>query len=155
MFEVFEWIQNLPPNAMIQRSAWMQAAINIMHVLSLMVFAGAVLIVDLRLLGVGVKDQPLRQVAEDARPWLVGGLWALFLTGLPQFGALAVRNYYNWFFWFKMSILVIAVLFTLTIRRSVTIGSSNPGPFTLKAVALVSMALWVTVAISGRLIGLT
>src|SRR5262245_4564435 len=124
MFPFFEWMQNMPISAAIQASAWMQAALNIVHVLSLMVFAGAALIVDLRLLGLGVRDQPIPQVARDARPWLIGGLWGLFLSGLPQLGALAVRNYYNWFFWFKMSVLVVAILFTFAIRNRVVLKDS-------------------------------
>jgi len=156
LFQFFDWMQNLPVSAVVQSSAWMQAALNIVHVLSLMVFAGAVLIVDLRLLGVGVREQPIAQVAQDARPWLMAGLWGLFLSGLPQMGALAVRNYYNWFFWFKMAVLAVAILFTLTIRQRVTLAEPAPvGPFWLKAVAVVSIALWTTVTISGRLIGLT
>jgi hypothetical protein len=156
MLPFFEWMQNMPVSAAIQQSAWMQAAINIAHVLSLMVFAGAVLIVDLRLLGLGIRDQPLRQVAADARPWLVGGLWALFLTGLPQLGALAVRNYYNWFFWFKMTVLVGAILFTLVVRKRITMADETPGGALMpKAVALVSIVLWTTVTVAGRLIGLT
>jgi hypothetical protein len=156
MLPFFEWMQNMPVSAAIQSSAWMQAALNIFHVLSLMVFAGAALIVDLRLLGLGVRDQTIPQVAQDARPWLVAGLWGLFLSGIPQLGALAVRNYYNWFFWFKMSVLAVAVLFTLTIRKRVTMGEpTQVGPFSLKAVAFASIVLWTTVTVSGRLIGLT
>ena len=156
MFEFFEWMQNMPISAAIQSSAWMQAALNIFHVLSLMVFAGAALIVDLRLLGLGIRDQPIPQVAHDARPWLMGGLWGLFLSGLPQLGALAVRNYYNWFFWFKMSVLLVAIIFTFAVRNRLALAESvrSSSPL-LKIVALASIVLWATVTVSGRLIGLT
>jgi hypothetical protein len=156
MFQFFEWMQNMPISAAIQSSAWMQAALNIFHVLSLMVFAGAALIVDLRLLGLGIREQPIPQVARDARPWLMGGLWGLFLSGLPQLGALAVRNYYNWFFWFKMSVLLVAIIFTFAVRNRLVLAESvrSNSPL-LKAVALASIALWATVTVSGRLIGLT
>jgi hypothetical protein len=133
----------------------MQAAFNIGHVLALMVFAGAILIVDLRMLGVGVRDQPLRQVAQDARPWLFGGLLALLLTGIPQFGALAIRNYFNWFFWFKMSVLILAAVYTLTVRHRITLAEQPIGPFGQKVIALLSLALWLTVTVSGRMIGLS
>lgn len=156
MLPFFEWMQNMPASAAIQSSAWMQAAFNIFHIVSLMVFAGAALIVDLRLLGVGIRDQPIPQVAQDARPWLMVGLWGLFLSGLPQLGALAVRNYYNWFFWFKMSVLVAAIVFTFAVRNRIVLAQSvRVGPFWLKAVALASIVLWATVTIAGRLIGLT
>jgi Family of unknown function (DUF6644) len=156
MFQFFEWMQNMPVSAVIQSSAWMQAALNIFHILSLMVFAGAALIVDLRLLGLGIREQPIPQVARDARPWLMAGLWGLFLSGLPQLGALAVRNYYNWFFWFKMSVLLVAIIFTFAVRNRLVLADSvRAGSPLLKVVALASIVLWATVTVSGRLIGLT
>ena len=155
LLQFFEWLQALPPSAAVQQSAWMQAAINVGHVISLMVFAGAILIVDLRMLGVGLREQPLKVVARDARPWLMGGLWALVLTGLPQFGALAVRNYFNWFFWFKMAVLLAALIYTLTVRSRVSLAEEPIGPAGLKAVAFVSLALWLTVTVAGRMIGLS
>jgi hypothetical protein len=156
MLPFFEWMQNLPASAAVQQSAWMQAALNILHVLSLIVFAGAALLVDLRLLGLGLREQPVQQVAQDARPWLLGGLAGLFLSGLPQMGALAVRNYYNWFFWFKMSVLLVAIVFTFTIRNRIVLAERpRVGPFWLKSVAVFSIVIWLIVTVSGRMIGLT
>jgi hypothetical protein len=71
-------------------------------------------------------------------------------------GALAVRNYYNWFFWFKMSVLLIAIVFTFTIRNRIALADRpRVGPFWLKSVALFSIVIWLIVTISGRMIGLT
>jgi putative copper export protein len=156
MLPIFEWMQNMPVSAAIQASAWMQAAFNIGHVLSLMVFFGAILIVDLRMLGLGIRDQPIPQVAQDARPWLMGGLIGLLLSGLPQLGALAVRNYYNWFFWFKMSVLLFAIVFTFAVRNRLVLRETvRAHPVVLKTIALLSIALWTTVTVAGRMIGLT
>jgi hypothetical protein len=151
----FEWMQNMPISAAIQASAWMQAALNIGHVLSLIVFMGAALVVDLRLLGFGIRDQPIRQVAQDARPWLMAGLTGLLLSGLPQLGALAVRNYFNWFFWFKMSVLIFAIIFTFAVRNRVAFAERPRSGFLPATVALVSIVLWTTVTVAGRFIGLT
>jgi hypothetical protein len=41
----FEWMQALPLSTMIQESWWMQAAINITHLLSLVFFIGGLIVV--------------------------------------------------------------------------------------------------------------
>ncbi len=152
----FNWMQNLPLSTLIQSSAWMAAVVNILHLISLSFFAGAVLIVDLRLLGTGARNQPVAQLAGDARPWQLGGLLALFLTGLPQLASLAIRNYYNFSFWFKMTALLLAVIYMFTIRRKVVF--ADPGtvsPAQAKLVGFVSIVLWACVVIPARMIGLT
>ena len=67
----------------------------------------------------------------------------------------AMKEFYSPFFWFKMETLLLAVIFTLTIRREVTrADEARVGPFWGKVVGLVSIALWSGVAIPARLIGL-
>jgi hypothetical protein len=121
----------------------------------LAVFAGAVLIVDLRLMGVGVKERPVAEVARDAQPWLIWGLLALTVTGVPQMMQNAIREYFSFFFWLKMAFLLAAFIFTFTVRRQVTLADqARVGPFWSKVVGLVSIVLWAGVAIPARLIGL-
>jgi hypothetical protein len=151
----FEWMESTAITKAIQQSDYINAMANVLHLLSLTVFAGAVLIVDLRLLGRGMRDQPLAQVARDAQPWLVGGFLAMLATGIPQLFATPIKEYYSPYFWFKMQVLIVALIFTFTLRRRVTQADERRlGPIWGKLVALASLALWTTVAVSGRLIGL-
>jgi hypothetical protein len=138
-----------------RESAYGVAAINIMHLLALTLFMGAVLIVDLRLLGRGLTARPLRQVAQDARPWLVGAFLALLISGALQILATPIKEYYSPFFWQKMQLLAVALVFTLVVRRWVTrIDEQRLGPVWGKLVAVISMGLWGWIAVNGRLIGL-
>jgi len=99
--------------------------------------------------------QPLAQVARDAQPWLIGGFIGLLVTGIPQLLSLAMKEYYSSIFWLKMEFLLVAVIFTFTLRRKVTLADeARVGPFWAKVVGLVSIALWSAVAIQARLIGL-
>jgi hypothetical protein len=119
------------------------------------VLVGAVLIVDLRLLGRGMIRQPIAQVARDAWPWLMIGLVGMVLTGLPQLMQNAMREYYSEFFWQKMYFLAAALVLTFTVRRWITqTADARPNPLLARLVAVTSIALWMMVAISGRLIGL-
>ena len=150
-----DWLQNLPLSTAIRDSVWIYAVDQSMHLVVLTILAGAILIVDMRLLGLGVKRQPVAQVARDAQPWLIGGLLGMVATGIPQLMSNATKEYYSPFYWQKMEFLLAALIFTFTIRRSITLADeARVGPFWGKLVGLVSIVLWSGVAISGRLIGL-
>ncbi len=149
---LFEWISTLSVSQAIGESLWMYPLIQAIHLVFLAMLLGALLLVDLRLLGLGFSKQPVSQVARDARPWLIGGLIGMVLTGVPQLMQNAMREYFAQFFWWKMYFLAAALVFTVTVRRRATQGASVPGYG--KVVGLVSIVLWGGVAISARLIGL-
>ena len=149
---LFQWISELAVSRAIGESLWIYPLVQAIHLVFLAIFLGAVLVVDLRLLGGGFTRQPVAQVARDARPWLLGGLIGLVLTGVPQLMQNAMREYFAEFFWWKMYLLTAAVIFTFTVRRHATRGTAVPAYG--KIVGLVSIALWASVAISARLIGL-
>ena len=152
----FDWFQTLAFSHVFRESVWMFAVIEAVHMLAVAVFVGAVLIVDLRLVGLGLKERPLAQVARDAQPWLIGSLFALLVTGLPMIMGNGEKYYYSDMFWEKMGVAVVAAIFTFTLRRMVTLADqARVWPFWAKAVGLVSIALWGFVAVGGRLIGLT
>jgi hypothetical protein len=156
IYPFFQWMQGSAVTTAIQSSWWAGAAINIGHLLSLVVFMGGVMIVNLRLIGTGVRDQPLAQVAAEARPWMVAGFTGLFVTGALQLASLAERNFYNWNFWFKMTVLLFTLIYTLTVwRRAIRSDAIMAQPIKAKLVGLVSFLLWLGVVIPGRLIGLT
>ena len=149
---LFEWISGLAVSQAIGESLWIYPLVQAIHLVFLAMLLGALLLVDLRLLGLGFSKQPVSEVARDARPWLIIGLVGMILTGIPQLMQNAMREYFAQFFWWKMYFLAAALLFTATIRRRATRGSTAPGYG--KIVGLVSIGLWAAVAISARLIGL-
>jgi hypothetical protein len=150
-----ETIQNYWLSTAIRESIWIYAFDQCLHLVALTVLAGAILIVDMRLLGGGLKGRPIAEVARGAHPWLVGAFLMMVATGIPQVMSNATKEYFSEFFWIKMYALLPAVIFTFTVRHRVAMaGEGRVAPFKLKLVALVSLALWSTVAISGRLIGL-
>ena len=138
----------------INESSWIFPLVQAFHLVALGFLAGAILMVDLRLLGRGFSQQPTARVARDARPWLLGSLVAIAMTGIPQFMSLATKEYESPYFRWKMLLLLIALVFTFTVRRRVAYAPDGRfGAGVSKAVALVSIGLWTSVAINGRLIG--
>jgi hypothetical protein len=148
----FEWLGGLPVSLYIGSSIWIYPLIQAFHLVFLTLFAGSILIVDLRLLGLGMRSQPLAQVARDAKPWLIFGFLGMLATGIPQLMQNAVREYYSEFFWYKMELIAIGLILIFTVRGRLT-QAAEPN-FAGKLVALVSIAVWGGVVISARLIGL-
>ena len=70
------------------------------------------------------------------------------------FMCFATKYYYLTFFWVKMASLLLVLLFTFSVRRKVTMSDeTRTGPVWTRLVAVVSLTLWTSVAIGGRLIG--
>ena len=113
----FEWMYGI---GIYKSSIYLGPGINLVHLVAMCTFMGALLMVDLRLLGAGLTNQPVKQVARSAQPWLIGGLIVLTLTGIPAVMTVALEEYANPVFWFKMYVLLAAVIFTFTVRRRVT-----------------------------------
>jgi hypothetical protein len=154
MEQYFVDIASWPVSRAINESSWIFAFVQALHIVALAFLAGAVLIVDFRLLGRGFSNQPLARVARDARPWLLGSLAAMVLTGIPQFISLATKEYESSYFRWKMLLFLIALIFTFTIKQRVVYAPEGRfGGSIGKLVALVSIGLWVSIAINGRLIG--
>ena len=154
LLELFQWIQFSPPLVAMRSSPWLFPVIATIHLLGLSVIGGAVLVVDLRLLGLGLRRQPVAQVASDAEPWLWRGLVVMVSTGIPLFMCFATKYYYLTFFWVKMTSLVLVILFYCSVRRRLlTASDTEISPGWSKLVAVVSLSLWTTVAIGGRWIG--
>jgi hypothetical protein len=145
---LFQWAEDL---AVYGSSPYIGPVVNLIHLLSMVLFAGALLIVDLRLVGVGVTKQAVAQVARDARPWLMAGFLGLVLTGIPQTMERATDQYQTSIFWVKMYLLAFGVIWTFTVRRRAVQASDAHGAWP-KVVGIVSIAVWGSVAALARLI---
>lgn len=150
----FQWCEQSGIGDTIRRSSWLFPLIEAVHLLGLGAIGGAVLVVDLRLLGLGLRRQSAAQLTRDAQPWLVGSLFLMIITGGLLFLSEAIKCYYHGAFWFKMASLLLAIVFTFTIQRKVTLAEETRiAPFWYKVVAVVSVLLWSGVGIGGRWIG--
>ena len=148
----FEFCEHSAVGEAIRTSSWLFPVIESFHLLGLVVIGGSVLVVDMRLLGLGLRGQPAAQLARDAQRWLVGSLVVMLASGVLLFTSEATKCYYHAAFWVKMTSLLLAILFTFTVRRKVA-GADKPSPLRSKLVAMASVTLWSAVGIGGRWIG--
>jgi hypothetical protein len=154
VLELFAAIEASSIGTALRDSYWLFPAVEAVHLLGLCVIGGAVLLVDMRMLGFGLTRTPLSELAAGVRPYLRWSVLVMLLTGYALFASEATKCYDHDAFWVKMTCLFLAILFTWTVKAKVVSqpdGSSSPG--TLKAVAIVSLLLWTGVGIGGRWIG--
>ena len=151
-FEVFDALEQTWLAMVVKESLWYFPAIEAVHLLGLAMLGGAILVVDLRMLGLGLREQAIPDVAAAAHRWLVTAIIVMFVTGIPLFLSEAVKCYYNTSFWVKMVALVVGLVFTFTIRNRVA-ASGSLKPMVYPLVGAFSIAVWFVVAAAGRWIG--
>jgi len=150
----FQWCYQTAIGEAIRESTWLFPLIEAFHLVGLGLTAGAVLIVDLRLLGAGLTRQPVAQLSAAVEPWLLGSVTLMFASGIPLFLSESMKCYYSFPFWVKMTSLFLVLLFTFTVRRRVTrTGLTSDRPLLGRFTALISLGLWFGVAWGGRWIG--
>lgn len=155
LLEFCKWIQFSPPLVAMRGSPWLFPAIASIHLMGLALIGGAVLVGDLRLLGLGLSRQSVSSVTRDAERWLIAGLLVMVPTGILQFMCFATKYYFLKFFWVKMAALFLVMAFTFTVRRRI-VAKADETPShrgRTRLAALVSLSLWITVAFGGRWIG--
>ena len=135
----------------VRSSLWLFPVIQSFHLIGLGILGGAVVVGDLRLMGILMRTESTRYVIRVTRPWFNFGLFILIITGIPLFLSEAVKCYYSRAFWIKISCLLLGTLFVYFIRNP-TVLSKNEN-FMIKILGFVSFSLWVVTAASGRWIG--
>jgi len=147
----FEWCEATFLGRVVRESIWMFPIIEALHLTALCLIGGAILVVDLRLLGFGLTNQRPSALARHVRPWLMAGLAVMLSTGVLLFLSEAIKCFYNTSFWVKMMTLPVALTFTFVIRARALDGLDTSARS--RAIGFASIALWFTVAAAGRWIG--
>jgi hypothetical protein len=150
----FVWCEGTVIGTTVRESIWLFPIIEVVHLIGLAVLGGAILLVDLRLLGVGLHGVPVASLARSARPWLWGSLALTIGSGVLLFLSEALKCYQNPAFWLKVVLLILALLFTGLVRSRFTRDlAGGPRRFGARLAGAVSLVLWAGVAFAGRGIG--
>ncbi len=138
----------------VRNSVWLFPTIEILHLLGLGVLGGTILIINLRLLGIRFRNEPVSELAKELHPWMTSSLVVMLVSGFFLFSSEAEKLYGNWAFRAKMTSLALAIVFTFTFYRKVTLSEEKQiSPVWNKVAALVSLVLWAGVGLAGRAIG--
>jgi hypothetical protein len=144
----------------IRNSLYLFPLIESVHVLGLTMVFGTILIIDLRLLGLASTRRAFTAIASDVLKWTWLAFAVTATTGLLMFVTNAGTYYYNVYFRAKMALLILSgvnmLAFELTARRSVHSWDRNAAaPAAGRAVAVLSLVVWIGVIFLGRWVGFT
>jgi hypothetical protein len=135
----------------------MYPLVESVHVLTLCVFVGMSVMLDLRLLGVALRRVPAAEVTDRLVPWMIAGFVVMLVTGVLLFYAIPVRSYQNIFFRIKLVALVLAGanawVFHSGIHKKVTEwGLGRTPPRKARVAGALSLCLWAVIIVCGRMI---
>src|SRR5260370_10265026 len=146
---VLRWLVNSPWSHWINSYEWIFPAIQSVHFIGFAVSIGSIAIVGLRLLRFGMGRQAPADLAADLNRWTLLGIAMMLVTGFLMFSTDAVTYHNNPSFQFKMTCLVVALVFHFTIhRRAVRPGA---GPVGAKLTSGASLLLLCPVFMGERM----
>jgi hypothetical protein len=148
----FEWCEAVWPGKWIKEATWVFAITETIHIMVLAVLLGTIFVVNLRLLGFGMKRRSASQLAKELMPWTVTCTILMILTGYPLFASEAVRLCQSAPFCYKMVFLFLALVTHFTIFRTSTQPGKPEGALLGKVAACLSLFFWFGVALAGRAI---
>jgi hypothetical protein len=152
MMELLASIENTAFASWLRESGsiWAYPAVLTLHTLGLGVLVGASTVIDLRLLGAAphIPLEPLRRLF----PIMWWGFWVNAISGVLLFMTDATTKGTTTVFMAKLGIIAVAIVVLRSIKRSVYgPGQIESRPTTsVKALAAVSLALWLAAIITGR-----
>lgn len=149
----FRWCDSTWLGETIRGSRIYFPIIETFHLLALTILFGAVIVLNLRLCRIMMRNQPVIQVAQDLSPFALWSLVVILVSGVMLFLSEAMKCYASKPFQVKMMFLFAALIFHFTIHRKVTKTDRDPGLFSGLFVGGINLFLWLGVGLGGRAIG--
>ncbi len=150
MPSLLQWLQHNSYVTTFAMTGWMYSTAGVIHYFSLFVLIGTVVLLDLRILGVAARSQGIAQLAETLSPWTWTALTLALISGFSMFATDATDYFPDLVFRIKMTVLALAIIFTIIVHRSVPSWDKSPVISKgVKTVALISLVLWVGAILAG------
>jgi hypothetical protein len=148
----FKWCDATPISLIIRNSTYIFPVVEVFHLFGLTLLLGSVTVVDMRILGVGMRRQSVSELSSALAPWSVGAAILTIVSGILLFLSEAMKCYGNTAFPYKMWFLLGGIILYFLTQRRITSPTSRINPAVLKVIAVLSLILWYGVAIAGRAI---
>ena len=125
-------------------SRWMYGLVSVVHYSAMLLSAGTIVLVDLRILGLAARHQTCSALAEQLRPWTWIGFGAVAASGFLLFAVDAGDFAAAPPFQLKMLVTLFAMMAALIVDWKVKGWDQAPVvPVTARLVALISILLWL------------
>jgi hypothetical protein len=150
-------LASTPWSIALHESHYVFLVVLTVHVLTLAVFVGTAVMIDLRLLGWTLRHVPVSAVMTHLLPWGRAGFLVMVASGTLLFYAAPVQRYENLFFRLKMAALAAAIVNTWVFHRAVYRGVARWDrdaipPRAARVAGGISLALWAVIITGGRMI---
>jgi hypothetical protein len=149
--EAFVWIERTPVAQLLRDSRVLFPLVESVHLVGLALFVGPLFLINMALLGLAMRRQPVAQFASALLPWTRCGIALLLVTGPLMFTAQATKWYDNPVFWFKMAFLAVAITFQWSVYRKILSENAALRPLPAKFIGGVSLLLWISTALSAKI----
>lgn len=151
------WLQDTSFSTGIRESVWTFPIIETVHLMALAFSVGIIVLVDLRLIGVTLRDRPVSEVFSKLQPMAVKGFGINVLSGLLLFGSEPVKCYHSTYFLIKCILLFLLAVNAWGFDRFTypTVAGWDKAmamPFGAKLAGWVSLSFWLGVIVMGRAI---
>jgi hypothetical protein len=159
MHDVLAWLESSALGTFMRESGpWTYPVVNLIHVLGIATLFGAVLILDLRLLGAW-RRAPMRAITTVAAPVAMAGFTIAATSGLCLLAANALQYEDNPVLVVKFSAIglglanAVALRFTAEWKSHATRDLNASEARKLAVFGGVSLVSWLTAITAGRLLG--
>jgi hypothetical protein len=144
----FQWCLKTSLAQAVSHSMWGFAVLETVHIIGLVLVLGSILVINLRMLGFGVK-QPVASLTRDVAPWGLAGFLLMLGSGIPMFMSAAVTYSGSLPFLIKMILLLSGIALQIAIYR---VSMRREGSISGRLAACFSLICWFGVAYAGRAI---
>jgi len=150
-----QWLEQSSLGSEIRDSFWLFPLIETIHLFGIVVLVGATSTLDLRLLGLAMKRDPVSKLARQMLGWTWVAFSVMVLTGFLMFSSEATRCWENTAFRLKMGMLLLAglnalIFHTASYRRLQQWDTSPHVPAGAKIAGAFSVLLWFGIVAAGR-----
>jgi hypothetical protein len=145
----FEWCGNTWLGTTVRDTVWAFPLIETFHLLALAVLLGTVLIVNLRVFGLGKRYLTAAQMARQLEPWMLVSLVTLIVTGVPMAFSEPMKCFESYSFPIKIGLILVGIAYQFTLQRR-WVMAGNAAPWKAKVAALGSIVIWTAVGAAGK-----
>lgn len=152
------WIQATDFFTYLRGSGYVYPVILSMHMVAIAFFGGMILMTDMRLLGLTMRNRPIADLVDQLRVPKRYGFLLVATCGLLMLGCKAEEYYYNAFFRAKVALLLLVAVHAIAFHgrvytRAAEFDKAGRVPGIAKVAAGLSLVLWIGIACMGRGIG--
>src|SRR6266436_5408135 len=155
IYIICAWLEQTVVGTSVRDSLWLFPIIETVHIFGIILLVGATSILDLRLMGLTFREEPVSKLAKQFLPWAWAGFIIQVTTGLLMFASEATKMYINTAFQIKMLMIlaagVNAFVFHSLAYQSVGKWDKDPvAPMSARVAGLISILFWFGIVAMGR-----